>query len=267
MRFIFQLILCLLFSSNLFAQTFPAPGALWYYQQCNTFFPFVCGPAIVQPAGQAIISGQACTEMQIAGSSCLGTTFDYVYESNDTIYHYLPSQLRFTMLYDFNALAGDVWNILNSTPGLPGTDSVLLHVDSTGFIQINSVTRKIIYTSYVNPIGRYFNFEGPMVAGIGSLSYFFPQFNLCDPQTIGLRCYDDSLVGHYQPNMAIACDSVVPVGIHSVDDELKFSVYPNPYNEEFTVYGLQLGVENKIQLIDFLGRTVLHKVISNTTVN
>lgn len=259
MKKIVTVIICTLFHSISIAQTFPAPGAYWHYQLCNNFFPYVCGPSIIAPQGPAVIAGVACTEVQLAPSSCVGTNLQYVYESNDTVYHYLPSQTRFTMLYDFNAQTGDTWNIISNAPG-GFIDSVLLQVDSTAFVQINSVTRKIIYTSYATSF-HYFDFNGPMVEGIGSLAYFFPQFGMCDPQVDGLRCYDDSLVGHYQPNVAIACDSVVPVGIYSVDDEIKFSVYPNPFNESLTLT-LSKGegiTECEIKVTDMLGREIYSK--------
>ncbi len=266
MKKIVAVIICTFFHCISIAQTFPAPNAYWHYQLCNNFFPYVCGPSVIVPVGPAVISGVNCTQVTIGNSPCLGTPFQYLYQSNDTVYHYLPSQGKFSMLYDFGAQAGDVWNIVSNKPGLPPIDSVQIHVDSTAFVQINSVTRKIIYTSYATPF-HYFDFNGPMVEGIGSLAYFFPQFGMCDPQVNGLRCYDDSLVGHYQPNMAIACDSVIPVGISTVDDEIKFSVYPNPFKEEFKVSGLKFKVGDVIKIVDVFGKEVFSKSFVSQTSN
>jgi hypothetical protein len=173
------------------------------------------------------------------------------------------------MLYDFSAQAGDVWNIIsNKPPGPNGSiDSVLLQVDSTAFIQINSVTRKILYTSYVTPSSHFFDFDGPIVEGIGSLDYFFPQYGACDPLVSGLRCYDDSIVGHFQPNAAIACDSVISVGIHAIDDEIKFSVYPNPFSNEFKVEGLKLKVGDAIKIVDVYGKEIYLQTFTSQTLN
>lgn len=47
-------------------------------------------------------------------------------------------------------------------------------------------------------------------------------------------------------------------GISDLDDELNFSVYPNPAREEFTVYGLQFlkGNEKSISVYDVTGRKI-----------
>jgi hypothetical protein len=168
------------------------------------------------------------------------------------------------MLYDFNAHAGDVWDIISNTQnggtGSQLLDTVQIAIDSVGLILVNGQQRKIFYTSYANPNHKPFIFDGPIVEGIGSLSFLLPQFNGCDPLSNTFRCYQDSVVGLYQPNPLVACDSVIPVGENEIARQVKFSVYPNPFDSDICIHAdnyLTQGYD--IAVVDAIGK--VHKEI------
>jgi hypothetical protein len=219
---------------------FAAPGSQWHYTQCTSSFPYSCGPVQVNVVGQTIVNGIPCSNLQIAPFTCVGFNYLPVYQSHDTIYRYLYNVNTFTMLYDFNAQPGDTWNIVSNNqfapPPAPLIDSVLIHIDSVSTIQINNQTRKIFFISYADPSHVPFSFEGPIVEGIGSLNFLLPQFYNCDPQTTTFRCFQDSVVGLYQPNVLIGCDSVIAVGEDEINRGVKFTVSPNPFTDQLCIH-------------------------------
>ena len=241
---------------------FTSVGTQWHYTQCTSNFPYTCGPVEVNVIGNQVVNGINCSQLQVAPFTCVGFNYLPVYQSNDTIYRYLYNVNTFTMLYDFNASAGDVWDIISNTqnggPGSQLLDTVQIHIDSTSFILVNGQLRKILYTSYLNPNHKPFIFEGPIIEGIGSLNFLLPQFNGCDPLSTTFRCYQDTVVGLYQPNTLVACDSVIPVGENEIARQVKFSVYPNPFDSNICIHSdnyLTQGYD--ISVMDAMGK--IHK--------
>ena len=43
----------------------------------------------------------------------------------------------------------------------------------------------------------------------------------------------------------------------------EIKIIPNPFTDEFTVYGLEFTTGDRMQIIDVLGKVVLEKIISN----
>ncbi|MBS1764938.1 MAG: T9SS type A sorting domain-containing protein [Bacteroidetes bacterium] len=231
--------LAVLFSSVASAQFAPL-GAQWHYTQCTLSFPYTCGPVQVNATGQVVVNGITCTNLQIAPFTCVGVNYIPVYQSNDTVYRFLYNVNKFTMLYDFNAHAGDTWNIVSNNmyqpPPAPLLDSVLVRVDSVSYITINNQQRKIFYISYADSTHIPFVFEGPVIEGIGSLNFMFPQFVSCSPQATAFRCYRDSSLGIYQLNNLIDCDSVITVGESEIIKGDRVMVYPNPFEDKVCIY-------------------------------
>ncbi len=263
---VFSFIFCL-FAWSGYSQ-FAAQGTQWHYTQCTNNFPYTCGPVEVNVMGQQMVNGINCSQLQIAPFSCVGFNYLPVYQSNDTVYRFLYNVNTFTMLYDFNANAGDVWDIISNTQnggaGSQLLDTVQILIDSTSFISVNGFQRKILYTSYLNPNHKPFIFEGPIVEGIGSLNFLLPQFNGCDPLSTTFRCYQDSVVGLYQPNTLVVCDSVIPVGENEIARQVKFSVYPNPFDSNICIHAdnyLTQGYD--ITVVDAIGK--IHKEFKGRT--
>ena len=238
-------------------------GAQWHYTQCAVTFPYTCGPVEVNAIGTTVINGITCTNLQIAPFTCVGFNYLPVYQSNDTVYRFLYNLNTFTMLYDFNAQPGDIWNIVSNTinqpPPAPLTDTVRIRVDSVNMVNINNHPRKIFYISYADSSHIPFVFEGPIIEGIGSMNFLLTQFNLCDPQITAFRCYNDSTLGLYQPNTLVDCDSVIVVGESEVIKKDYVSLYPNPFTDQICIHSEDfLYRKYDIKLLNIVGKVVYH---------
>jgi hypothetical protein len=159
------------------SQVFAPVGAKWYLSQVNWFgpLPIVDTAFVSESIMDTIINGTNCRKVNII-CMCCGSPDIYVYASNDTVYRYNFDLNQFTVLFNFNLNGGDSMYVV--TDGFSGIDSILVHIDSTDYITINSQVRKIQYGSGQS---MHFWFGGPFVQGVGSLQSIIPQINVCDP--------------------------------------------------------------------------------------
>ena len=149
-------------------------------------------------------------------------THEYILEEGNVVYWWNKDIEEFTTLYDYNAEAGDEWEIK------VGTESITVHVDSVGIFEYDGETRKMLH---ISDAGNIFN--GDIVVGYGHMTSFFPEklMNRSASYTVdGLRCYwvEDALLYH---NGDEDCDAIYSE-IHNVDayETEVFAVYPNPTN-------------------------------------
>ena len=151
-------------------------------------------------------------------------THEYVYEENGIVYWWNKDLEDFTVLYDYDAEAGDEWEIK------VGTESILVHVDSVGVFEYDGDTRKMLHISDAGGL-----FSGDIVVGYGHLTSFFPEKLMRRDGSFtvnGLRCYwvEDALLYH---NGDEDCDAIYSE-IHGVDEDSPstgsgtLTVYPNP---------------------------------------
>lgn len=189
-------------------------NAEWYYE----IKPFIgCLPCVVgfqhiKAVRDTLINNQVCVMLEKSNSGdidiCdnMGTALEYLYADEQKVYWYNEHLDDFTILYDFAAETGGSWEIqvLDCT--------LLVTVDSTSTIILNSQERKILYISDENNF-----FTGGVIEGIGHTRNLFPsdffyncQGVACDSDFIdGLRCYLENEVILYKPAIA-DCDEVYP---------------------------------------------------------
>ena len=159
-------------------------------------------------------------------------THEYILEEGNKVYWWNKDLEEYTTLYDYNAEAGDEWEIK------VGTESITVHVDSVGVFEYDGETHRVLH---ISDIGNIFN--GDIVVGYGHMTSFFPEklMHRDGGYTVnGLRCYwvGDALLYH---NGDEDCDAVYSE-IHGVEEEgpstpstssgtkRTLVVYPNPAN-------------------------------------
>jgi hypothetical protein len=227
-KILLALTTVLILSQSGWSQVFAPVGAKWYLSQVNWFGP----PPIVDTAYvseslmDTIIDGINCRKVHII-CMCCGSPDIYVYDSNDTVYWYNFDLSRFTVLFNFNLNGGDSMYVV--TNGFSGIDSILVHIDSTDYITINSQLRKI---QYGGGQSMYFWFGGPFVQGVGSLQSIIPQYGTCDPLSGPLRCYEDTMLGLYNTGYRASCDSlyVIFTSVNDIEvEKADINISPNPF--------------------------------------
>ncbi|MDG1334134.1 MAG: T9SS type A sorting domain-containing protein [Crocinitomicaceae bacterium] len=256
----------LLSFSNANAQSFAPQEATWHYSEA--FFypsPYLTYFMKFEVVGDSIINGINCSKIHKERKMfCNGRNWnEFVYTANDTVFFYDSIQDDFHILYDFNALAGDSWEIpLPSFDGF-GYDTVFVDVDSTDFVSINSTSLKRLFVTYTQV------HEGcPMVFSsssiietLGDVRYLFNFSSFpnefCDANwSTGLRCYEDSIIGFYESGIADSCEFFEIYNDLPENDWNSFTISPNPA-DEFVKIDLQNGHAEEIRIIDFQGRLLI----------
>lgn len=243
--------LILVLSQQGHSQIFAPVGAKWYLSQVNWFGP----PPIVDTAyvsesiADTVIDGINCRKVNIICLCCDASDI-YVYDSNDTVYRYNFYLNQFKVLFNFNLNGGDSMYVV--TNGFPNPDSVVVHIDSTNLITINSQVRKI---QYGNGQSQLFLFGGPFVQGVGSLQSIIPQYAACDPLAGPLRCYEDSVLGLYNTGHRASCDSLYLISsVDEIDaDKMGVKISPNPFHESATLAFNMNVIDGYIEIRNTLG--------------
>ena len=200
-------------------------------------------------------------------------THEYILEEGNVVYWWNKDLEEFTTLYDYNAEAGDEWEIK------VGAESILVHVDSVGVFEYDGDTRKMLH---ISDAGNIFN--GDIVVGYGHMTSFFPEKLMRRDASFtvnGLRCYwvEDALLYHSGDE---DCDAIYSE-IHGVDEDGPSTpstgsgtagalvVYPNPTNGVLTV-SVRLPHcdspttgQTEYQISNLMGQTLLQGRISSET--
>ncbi len=154
----------------------------WYYTAHCLIDP-QCGFLRYYTTGDTLLAGKAATvvdsqfESDESSNSFLGTHYFRV--ENDTVFYFSASTNGWSMLYDFNAQPGDVWNLTETLSEfldyLPDVElEAYVEVDSVTTEMLGGVMRRVIYTSplyneeAMEPESDWM-FIGPIVEGIGPI--------------------------------------------------------------------------------------------------
>ena len=215
----------LIYSFNALAQTEWAPiGARWTFGVGEAWSSAIYYREWTSTK-DTLVGGHTCKLIKRTGTSVTGDLSDKLitYEDSNKVYWFNPVINKFTTLYDFNKNSGDTWTMQIDTCGL------LITVDSTDIETINGLSLKVLYISAEDNA-----FNGKVVQHIGHLSLPNPNivfhcYRIMSDANYytGLRCYQDSILGFHDFNIAPSCDYVV-TGISDPDLNSNFNVYPNP---------------------------------------
>ena len=198
---------CILDADEIISQHRPfAPqGAEWYF---NMFDPWSTHPHYVKfyVSGDTVVQGHSCSVIntQFIETGHDGT--ELVYEENNKVYWFNPTNNNFTILYDFDAEVGDSWYCEVDSC------SHLVTVESVENVTWNGHTYRTQWIkSYEDDIVV---FDGRIIEGIGYEKGLFP-FNWACHGDIWfdygeldyLRCYvEDGEILYHEGNYD--CDYV-----------------------------------------------------------
>lgn len=232
-------------------------GAEWYYEitddDGNVTYQYL------QSSGDTVVGGERphiVVRTNTLYDKSTHVTHEYVYFENNTIYWWNKKLEKFTILYDFNAVAGDSW-VIETENG-----NVTMNVDSVEDYVYNGKTYKMLIVSDENDI-----FSGNIVCGIGHLTSFFPEKLMIKDKDFGvngIRCYwqHNSLIFKYGDGN---CDETYEI-IHfsiSENNENSISVCPNPSKNELIISQNDPRNGNSIiRIFDVNGRQIYEKLLS-----
>jgi hypothetical protein len=251
-------------------QVWAPAGATWHYDYAQMW---TSGYVKIQYVNDTTIAGKTCQVLkkELYTYDWLNHTFsngvlgyDYTYSENNVVYLFRFGQ--FYTLYDFNAVAGNSWQVpgWDGDWGSPCDTTGTVVVDSTGTTNINGFPLKYIWTSPME--GSGWSYYNKIIERIGSLGYMFPEpICIVDVSEGGpLRCYYDDAFGLYmRPGFEEACDFIV--GIEDIRSaESAVAVYPLPAGSAITV-DITTPVKGDIsaEISDITGKSVIRITTSN----
>lgn len=261
-----------------FAQTWSPAGAKWTYSYTNSG---ESGYVELLYTGDTVISSINCKKLkktQYVKGLFPPTIVMYnlgseiTYEQNGVVFIRIGG--NFDTLYNFNALIGDQWGMIRTSPHCDGSSNIT--VLDTGTIMINSIPLKFLavnlhFSSNLTGISDY---QDTIVETIGFTgSYFFPA-DYCNAPLDGheggsFRCYSDDNFNTYKPNYTNACNFIIGVGVNEIEEEESINIYPNPASDYITInIDKMFGEVNRVELYNSFGQIILlQKQLNNIDIS
>ena len=165
-------------NSNGEPATFAPQGAEWYF---DVFNPWGTHPEYQRffVDGDTIIQGHQCSIIDQRFVDTGHEGGEFVYEEDNKVYWFNPTTNAFSILYDFDAEAGESWNYE------VGECSHQVTVDSVGSVTWNGHTYRTQWVRFNEDVQYY---SGKIIEGIGYEKGLFPSIYVCD----GLEMFDAS---------------------------------------------------------------------------
>lgn len=232
------------------SQEWAPVGAKWYFTHHHWGEDGV-SYTTAKSVKDTIIKGQLGTKVVSEGFLCRWNTM-YTYMQNDSVFVYNHDLEQFTMLYDFGATVGDLWEIFD----IYGyhSEPIIMRIDSIHHVVFNDSLFKVLYPTTLNPEGFFSN---RIIENVGSVA-FAPTFEYCDSGDGLLRCYEDENV-FYHEGVYECTESTV-----NIEDlnKSKINMFPNPSSS--TIYFNHLEITTYTYKIkDYLGRVIMEDRLSN----
>ena len=145
-----------------------------------------------------------------------------MYYEDDKVFLWEPVLEKFQVIYDFSLSKGDsyMFEIADLENDI---DTAIVEIDSVGYEQIGSISKKKFYVTYKCLYDDYYlndtmSYSSIIIETIGDIYYMFnfiPEYFLvCDGNfSEGLRCYYDDTIELYETGIAPYCEYVEYVGI------------------------------------------------------
>lgn len=239
-------------------------GAKWYYTMTyasNSDIDYNYFESIKDTT----INNITCKKIYRLHETCDDRSkYEYMYENNNKVFFYDEFANEFNLLYDFNKLPNEIWHIKVNHGGY--LDSLLVHVDSVSSIIINGNSLKVLYTTIGNT-SEWVGFSGKITEKLGHEKNMFPFVRgICDLNfNLGLRCYEDSVLGLFQTGNAPFCD-FSNVDINEYTSFEKNHIFPNPASDELYFNNIN-NAEIFITIYNIYGSVVQTTKTNNNKIN
>ena len=271
------LTLLILVPTFVIGQDWAPIGAKWIYDHNSGVPPYM---TIIESVKDTVILNKSCRKlitneidelMRQNGTYYWDTAFisnDFIYNSNDTVYHYNKYDKSFYPLYLLNIKVHDTILIRDKIVSCTKNDYFCSRfeyvVDSISSTSLQGHNFKLIYNSETQSSGWVFNCSWnlekyPIVEKIGSLKYFFGVNRnfVMEGGISSLRCYNDNQISYKSSNWTKDCDYLRSLnGPSSVRDNIAndLIVLPNPFDSYIKFTN---GNPIEYELYDSFGRLLI----------
>lgn len=275
-------IILIFIPSLLFGQDWAPIGAKWIYDHDYGMPPYI---TTIESVKDSIVLSRSCRILitkqinevkRSNGTYYWDTTIiskDFIYKSNDTIFHYNNKDNSFYPLYLMNVKVHDTILVREKDSQCDYIDLFCSRfeyiIDSVTNISLQGQNLKVIYNSETKAsdwvFNRSWNFDKyPIIEKVGSLKYFFgvSRNMVMEGALRCLRCYTDNEISYKADYWKQDCEYKKPLNGPSSVSKLtnnEILILPNPFNKY-----LKINTDKPIEfeIFDSFGR-VLIKGIDN----
>lgn len=281
----YRLLFIIVISLNTIATAqveFAPVGARWtsdYHQSVSPFvFPQYWVPKFLDCTGIDTIQGYVCKKLEGDLACAFVDTPVYIRQDGGKVYFYNSQTEDFHLLYNFDAVVGEIWTI-SGVPYFSNNfyDELEVTVVAIEEIVIGGNTLKKMSLDFYIPISpnNQPEWSDIIIEKIGNLDQLFPRHGLCDAPYRGLRCYQDSLLQCAVSDTIITLcidSTIAEPNCHCQDTLLieqtngiremqsaQIRVYPVPFSNELRIL-LPASLATKpcrIRICDTAGRPLL----------
>lgn len=260
-----------------FGQDWAPIGAKWTYDHDDGLPPYITtiesvkDTIVLNKLCKLLITKETDEDMKQDGSYYWRTWIkskDFIYKSNDTVYHYNQFDNLFYPLYLLNVKPNDVVLIREKTDPCSKNDyfcsSFEYRVDSISNISLQGHSLKLIYNSETKTSGwvfnRSWNMENlPIIDKIGSTKFLFGVNRnfVMEGDLKCLRCYSDNEISYKANYWSKECDYLRPLhGTSSIKNSSvnELVVSPNPFDSYFII---TIDKPIEYELYDTFGRLLI----------
>lgn len=222
-----------------FAQDFAPIGSEWFYTERFAFSGDVDYMRF-ETTRDTVVDGKNCRIITKNGQAWCNwrPSEEIVYQDSNIVYFWDTTFNEFQILYDFNSEPGDSWIVKvydeeYQDSIVPDIDTFVVYVDSISYMDVNGHSLKQMHVTYsVIEETMPYSFNSVISEVLGDLTYmiYFHNYSslACDINySGGLRCYEDSWIGHFESGIADSC-TYIYTGKELIETKAPIQIFPNP---------------------------------------
>lgn len=262
-------------TNSIYGQDFAPVGATWYYSQHYAFSGNI-DYFKIESDKDTVIDDKNCKKLVMNyAPGCTGRgSEEYVYQDDSVIYFYDTDFNEFQVLFNLKANKHSSWYIKLMDYDQE-VDTLLVYVDSTENIEINSKNLKKLYINYAGTHNgdTLIQYNSQILGTIGDTYFLFNLYPIwsgaCDMDySGGLRCYSDEFIGNYETGIADSCNySYVWTDVNALQSGHEIQIFPNPTTGKVSIISGSNNLLN-IRIQDLSGKVLFSQyMISETQIN
>lgn len=268
------LILFFLLSLTLKAQViFCPPGAEWHYKVTHCCDAGIDNESIKYLRDSVFMNKTVkLLQHQRALNQCglITTQLSMIRKSNDSVFLRNPETFNnWELLYVYSALPGQSWTF-HIKNGDASIQTYTVVVDSINYKTVNSYNLKYLKVRYnTYKYSMLYTYTSTITERYGDEAFLF---NFSQKESVtcgtwwigGALCYQDSSSFGIKQFTSLPCNYSNPLGIKNNSINTDLSIYPNPTSNSLNILSKSIDLSNsEIQIINYLGQTVLSRPFSN----
>jgi hypothetical protein len=240
---------------------FCPPGAVWTAYFRNTIFSTSTVNSSIVYSGDSISGSDTIKILTHSKFFKMCNSFSslrsFIRKRGDTVFLWNKFTLNtWQVLFNYGCTAGGGWSTTYSVPGITGSKTLSVTVDSVGSSLQNGFQLKRLFVtvnSFKDTITERY--------GSGFLFNFSGRYNCDGDIFMGSLCYSDNQFGTKYFSNYQSCVYINPTEIEEKSLEGTVGVSPNPVGSSFQLTGISPDTPVLLRISDQMGKVILSEEV------